>query len=109
MRFVHEHVDEKDSSSVVGGNMLANERARHLGWMEAFSFVLDADQNSFRGVTAKAHANFFARIARIPVDNCVVKSFAERGLHRESMSAEATRPGKQPHKRAHARKDSLVL
>jgi hypothetical protein len=47
MRFVHEHVDEKDASSVLGGNMLANERARHLRRIEALSLIPDADQDSF--------------------------------------------------------------
>lgn len=89
--------------------MFAHERARHLGRIEAFSFVLDDDQNSFRGITATAHANFFTRIAVIPVDNRVGKSFAEGGLNREFVFAGATIRCKKPHKLFHDRIDGFDL
>ncbi len=87
--------------------MLANERARHLGRIETFSFVFDGDQNSFRGITATAHANLFARIAVIAVDNRVGKSFVERCFNRELVFTGATIRCKQPHELFHGRMDGF--
>jgi len=63
--------------------MLGSERIRQHGGIEAFSFVPDCNKNSFRGVTATAHANSFARIAVIAMDNGVGKSLAQGCLHCE--------------------------
>lgn len=109
MRFVHKHIDEEDSSSVLGGKTFANERARHLGWIEAFSFVLDGYQDSFCRVTATAHPNLLVQIVVIAMHNRVGKSFPERGLNRDFVFAGATIRCKKPHKLFHDRIDGFDL
>jgi hypothetical protein len=101
MGFVHVQVDEKDASSVLGGNMLALERALYLGRIEAFSFVPDDDQDSLRRVTATADPNLFAGIAMIPVDNRVRQSFVECCFNGEFVFTGATARRKYPHELFH--------